>query len=88
MASEQRLVFHRKRTPKKLLDLDIVITVDRCMMSNYHGREFLGFLSTSPAVLLPEKVWVWLACPRMRVDEYGRPWQAPYGLRKIEAALQ
>ncbi len=83
-----RLEFHRKLEPKRLLDLDIVITVDRCMMSDYHGREFLGFLSTAPPVLLPEKLWVWLACPRMRVDEYGRPWQAPYGLRKIEAALQ
>ncbi len=83
-----RLVFHRKLEPRRLLDLDIVITVDRCMMSDYHGREFLGFLSTAPPVLLPEKLWVWLACPRMRVDEYGRPWQAPYGLRKIEAALQ
>ncbi|AEM39649.1 Radical SAM domain protein [Pyrolobus fumarii 1A] len=84
----QKLVFHRKLEPRKLLDLDFVITVDRCMMSNYHGREFLGFLSTAPPVLLPEKLWIWLACPRMKVDEYGRPWQAPYGLRKIEAALQ
>lgn len=25
--------------------------------------------------------------PKMKVDKYGRPHQAPYGMRKIEAAL-
>ncbi len=25
---------------------DVVITTDRSMMSNYHGKEFLGFVTT------------------------------------------
>ncbi len=82
------MAYHRKLRPKKLLDIDFVITVDRSMMTNHHGKEFIGFLTTGPAVIVPEKVWLWLACPRIKVDEYGRPVVAPYGLRKVEAALQ
>ncbi len=66
---------------------DFVITTDRTMMTNHHGKEFLGFMTTSPAVFLPEKLWMWVCAPKMKTDEEGRPWQAPYGLRKIEAAL-
>ncbi len=62
--------------------------MDRCLTSNHHGSEFSGFAATGPAIGVSEKLWKWLACPRMRTDDYGRPWQAPYGLRKIEAALQ
>ncbi|BEP18700.1 radical SAM protein [Pyrofollis japonicus] len=80
--------YHEKKTPKKPLRVDFVISVDRCMMSNHHGKEFIGFMATGPAIGVPEKVWRWIACPAMKVDEHGRPWQAPYGLRKIEAALQ
>ncbi|MCY0858997.1 MAG: radical SAM protein [Sulfolobaceae archaeon] len=69
------------------MQLDFVLSTDRCMMTNHHGKEFLGFLATGPAVGIPESVWKWLACPKMEVDEYGRPVQAPYGLRKVEAAL-
>jgi len=66
---------------------EVIITTDRTMMSNHHGREFLGFLATGPAVGLPEKLWLWLAAPRVEVDDEGRPTEAPYGLRKIEAKL-
>jgi len=66
---------------------DIVITTDRTMMSNHHGKEFLGFLATGPAIGVPEKLWMWLAAPKPRVDEEGRPIEAPYGLRKVEAKL-
>ncbi len=79
--------YHRKLSPRKLLDVDFVITVDRSMMTDHHHKEFIGFLTTSPAVIVPERVWLWIACPRIRVDEYGRPYVAPYGLRKVEAAL-
>ncbi len=72
----------------ELIDLDFVITVDRSMMTNHHGKEFIGFMTTGPAVLFPERVWMWIAAPKPKVDRYGRPEQAPYGLRKIEAALQ
>ncbi len=70
------------------MQLDFVITVDRTLMSDHHGKEFIGFMTTSPAVGLPEWLWMWIAAPKPRVDEYGRPYAAPYGLRKVEAALQ
>ena len=66
---------------------EIVLTTDRTMMSNHHGREFLGFLATGPAIGLPEKLWLWLAAPKVRVDEEGKPVEAPYGMRKVEAKL-
>lgn len=66
---------------------DFIITTDRCLMTNHHHKEFLGFLGTGPAIGIPEKVWKWLACPKVKVDEYGRPIEAPYGMRKIEAKL-
>ena len=74
--------------PREPLEVDVIISSDRCMVSSHHGRVFLGFLATGPAVLLPERLWRWVACPRPRVDRHGRPQVAPYGLRKIEAALQ
>jgi len=70
------------------MSYDIIITSDRTMISNHHGNEFLGFLTTSPPMGLPEPIWMWLAAPKARVDKIGRPIQAPYGLRKIEASLQ
>ncbi len=77
-----------QRRPREPLDVDVVISSDRCMISNHHGRAFIGFAATGPAILLPERLWKWLACPRPKVDKHGRPLVAPYGLRKIEAALQ
>ncbi len=69
------------------MKLDFIITSDRSMISNHHGKMFIGFMTTSPPLGLPEFIWKWMACPKMKVDKYGRPIQAPYGLRKIEAAL-
>ena len=66
---------------------DFVITTDRTMMTNHHGREFLGFLTTSPAIGIPERLWMWMCAPKPKVDKEGRPIEAPYGLRKIEATL-
>ncbi len=68
-------------------ELDFVITTDRSMMSDHHGREFLGFIATGPPLFLPEALWRLICCPKPKVDELGRPIEAPYGLRKIEAAL-
>ncbi len=56
-------------------------------MSNHHGKEFIGFMATGPALWIPESIWLWMCCPKPKVDELGRPVEAPYGLRKIEAAL-
>jgi len=66
---------------------EVVITCDWTMMSNHHEKEFLGFGTTSPAYILPESVYQRLFFPMMKVDEQGHPDQAPYGMRKIEAAL-
>lgn len=66
---------------------DIIITTDRTMMTDHHGKEFLGFITTGPPLGLPEKLWMWLAAPKMKTDSIGKPRQAPYGLRKIEATL-
>ncbi|MGB9785974.1 MAG: B12-binding domain-containing radical SAM protein [Infirmifilum uzonense] len=68
--------------------LDVVITTDRTMMTNHHRKEFLGFFTTAPPVGLPERAWMWLSAPKPKVDRLGRPIEAPYGLRKIEAKLQ
>jgi len=68
--------------------VDIILSTDRTMMSNHHGKEFLGFMATGPPIGVPERVWMWIAAPKMRVDAMGRPWQAPYALRKLEALLQ
>lgn len=67
---------------------EVVLSTDRTLMSNHHGKEFLGFGATGAPVLLPRGVWMYLFAPKMRVDSRGRPHQAPYGMRKIEAALQ
>ncbi|WFO75097.1 B12-binding domain-containing radical SAM protein [Desulfurococcaceae archaeon MEX13E-LK6-19] len=66
---------------------EVVLSTDRTMMSNHHGREFLGFLATGPAIGVPEKVWMWLAAPKVKVDSEGKPVEAPYGMRKVEAKL-
>ncbi|MEM1930729.1 MAG: radical SAM protein [Sulfolobales archaeon] len=71
----------------KLIEIDFVITTDRSMMTNHHGREFLGFVATGPPIFLPEFIWSYICCPKPKVDKWGRPREAPYGLRKIEASL-
>ncbi|MEM1628091.1 MAG: radical SAM protein [Desulfurococcaceae archaeon] len=66
---------------------EVVLTTDRTMMSNHHGKEFLGFMATGPPIGMPEWLWTMLAAPRVKVDKYGRPIEAPYGMRKIESIL-
>ncbi|MCC6024976.1 MAG: B12-binding domain-containing radical SAM protein [Desulfurococcaceae archaeon] len=70
------------------MKFEVVITSDRTMMSNHRGKEFLGFMATGPPIGMPEKLWLYICAPKLKVDELGRPVEAPYGLRKIEAALQ
>jgi radical SAM superfamily enzyme YgiQ (UPF0313 family) len=66
---------------------EVVLTCDWTMMSNHNGKEFLGFGTTTPAYILPERVYRRMFYPVMRTDEHGFPQQAPYGMRKVEAAL-
>ncbi len=66
---------------------EVVLTSDWTMMSDHNGKEFLGFGTTTPALLLPEAAYRRLFYPPMDCDADGFPREAPYGLRKIEAAL-
>lgn len=66
---------------------EVVRTTDRTMMSSHHGKEFLGFMATGPPIRVPEKIWMWLAAPKVKVDGEGRSREAPYWLRKVEARL-
>ena len=67
--------------------VEIAITTDRSMMTNHWGKEFLGFGTTGPPIIMPEWLWLFTFAPKMKSDSKGRPWQAPYGMRKIEAKL-
>ncbi len=67
---------------------EVILTTDRTMMSNHHHKEFLGFGTTGPNKLFPYHVWLWLFAPKVKVvDRDGRPLEAPYGMRKVEAKL-
>ncbi|MGA7922383.1 MAG: radical SAM protein [Thermoplasmata archaeon] len=66
---------------------EIVITCDWTMMSNHNHKEFLGFGTTTPAYVFPERVYKRMFFPEMQCDEEGHPREAPYGMRKIEASL-
>ncbi len=67
-------------------EIDVLLTCDETLMSNHHGKEFLGFGTSAPPNWLPEQIFRWLFFPKMKKID-GLPWQAPYGLRKIEAKL-
>jgi len=66
--------------------MDIVLTAERCLMSNYHGALFLGFMSCAPKNLIPSKIFFNILFPPVKVKD-GKAVIAPYGTRKIEAAL-
>jgi radical SAM superfamily enzyme YgiQ (UPF0313 family) len=66
--------------------MEVVLTADETLMSNHHGKEFLGFGTSAPPNWLPEWLFRYLFFPRIK-SVNGFPWQAPYGLRKIEAKL-
>jgi radical SAM superfamily enzyme YgiQ (UPF0313 family) len=66
--------------------VDVVLTADRTLMSNYHQNEFLGFGTCAPPNFIPELLFSYLFFPPLQ-SSGGRPWMAPYGLRKTEAIL-
>ena len=68
------------------MEIDVLLTSDRTLMSNHHGKEFLGFGTSAPPNWLPEWLYRYLFFPKMKKVN-GLPWQAPYGLRKFEAKL-
>ncbi len=65
----------------------IVLTADRTLMSNYFGGMFLGFSSCVPAGFIPSPLYYKIFSPSVHVDREGAAVLAPYGTRKIEAAL-
>ena len=65
---------------------EVLLTADRTLMSNYHNNEFLGFGTCAPPNFIPEWLYSYLFFPPLKTRN-GRPWTAPYGLRKTEAQL-
>ena len=65
----------------------VVLTADRTLMSEYNGGIFLGFSACIPRGLIPDSVYFSLFCPSVKADKNGVVEAAPYGTRKIEAAL-
>ncbi|MDI9646644.1 MAG: radical SAM protein [Archaeoglobales archaeon] len=66
--------------------MKILLTAERTLMSNYHGALFLGFMSCAPKNLINSKLFFRFICPPVKVKD-GQALLAPYGTRKIEAAL-
>ncbi len=66
--------------------VDIILTADRTLMSNYHNNEFLGFGTCAPPNFIPEWLYSYLFFPPLK-SKNGLPAAAPYGLRKTEAQL-
>ncbi|MHC1636181.1 MAG: B12-binding domain-containing radical SAM protein [Candidatus Methanospirareceae archaeon] len=63
----------------------IVLTADKTLMSDYGGCEFLGFAACAPT-WIPERLYERIFCPPVPLEGVAAKF-APYGLRKIEAAL-
>jgi len=55
-------------------------------MSNYRGKEFLGFGTSAPPNIIPGWLYRLLIFPAVK-NRHGVPVEAPYGLRKLEAKL-
>ncbi|MEM2454656.1 MAG: radical SAM protein [Candidatus Bathyarchaeia archaeon] len=65
----------------------IVLTADRTLMSEYGGAIFLGFSACVPRGLIPDNIYFRIFCPPVEANPDGSAVVAPYGTRKIEAAL-
>jgi len=65
----------------------IVLTADRTLMSEYHGGIFLGFSACVPKGIIPDWIYFSFFCPSVETLKNGAAKYAPYGTRKIEAAL-
>lgn len=66
--------------------VEVLLTADRTLMSDYHHNEFVGFGTCAPPNFIPNGLYSFLFFPPIRVRN-GVPAAAPYGLRKIEAQL-
>ncbi|MGD6851484.1 MAG: B12-binding domain-containing radical SAM protein [Candidatus Bathyarchaeia archaeon] len=66
--------------------VDVLLTADRTVMSNYHKNEFVGFGACVPPNIIPDWLYSYLFFPPLKSHKGELP-VAPYGLRKIEAQL-
>lgn len=71
---------------KKTDGYKIVLTADRTLMSDFNGSFFLGFSACVPHGIIPDILYYSIFCPSVEVNN-GVVKYAPYGTRKIEAAL-
>ncbi|MCL2135262.1 MAG: B12-binding domain-containing radical SAM protein [Candidatus Bathyarchaeota archaeon] len=67
--------------------VEIILTADRTLMSDYHKNVFLGFGTCAPPNFIPDWLFRSLFFPSLKADKVGSPKAAPYGLRKVEAQL-
>ena len=67
--------------------MKIILTTDRTLMSKYRNIPLGNFLGCVPADIVPKPIFDFLAPPEPPLDKRGEARVAPYGLRKIEAAL-
>ncbi|WP_456365176.1 B12-binding domain-containing radical SAM protein [Thermococcus sp.] len=63
----------------------VVLSTDETLTSTYRGIPLLDFLGCAPYGKLP--TWIYSLLDTQIPDENGVLTQAPYGLRKVEAAL-
>lgn len=64
----------------------VVLTAERCLMSDYNGALFLGFTACAPKTLFKPFLFFRFICPLVPTEN-GKAKLAPCGTRKIEAAL-
>ena len=65
---------------------EIVLTADRTIMSDFHGKMVFGFASCAPENPIPGPILQWLFFPKGK-NRNGIVEEAPLGLRRIEAKL-
>lgn len=67
--------------------MDVILTAPATEMSDHHGKEFLGFATCAPPVVVPRFFLKQFFYPKVKTKRDGSVRFAPYGLRKIEAVL-
>mgnify|MGYP000412646749 CR=1 FL=1 len=67
--------------------MKIVLTADRTLMSKYRNIPLGDFLGCVPSERVPRKIYDFISKVEAPLDSIGTARVAPYGLRKIEAAL-
>ncbi len=65
----------------------IVLTAERCLMSDYHDSLFLGFCACAPKNLWRKFYFFHFICPTTPTESKGKTILSPYGTRRIETAL-